>query len=99
MATTTINVSTVMESINNANNNISNQESSLGNIDKTVNSMSGVWEAEDQRAYAEQFQITKKKIENFNNSVKESLRNMQNYVNDCVAADNQTGQDIRSVSW
>ena len=99
MATTTINVSTVMESINNANNNISNQESSLGNIDKTVNSMSGVWEAEDQRAYAEQFQITKKKIENFNNSVKESLRNMQNYVNDCVAADNQTGQDIRNVSW
>ena len=99
MATTTINVSTVMESINNANNNISNQEASLGNIDKTVNAMNGVWEAEDQRAYAEQFQNTKRKIENFNNSVKESLRNMQNYVNDCVSADEQTGQDIRNVSW
>ena len=99
MEPTIINVQAITDSINSANNQIAAQEAALGEIDSTVNSMSGVWEAEDQRVYAEQFQATKKKIEDFNQAVMESLKTMQQFVNDCVAVDDKTGQDLRNVTW
>lgn len=99
MAATTINVSEVKNGLNNARKQISQQEEALGQIDTTVNSMSGVWEAEDQRAYAEQFKSTKQKIENFNASLTETLQNIGKFVDDCVTADDQTGRELRSISW
>ena len=99
MAATRINVQAVTDSITNALKMLSEQGEALGQIDNTVNSMNGVWEAEDQREYSNQFQTTKAKIETFNTSVKDTLQNMQTYVNDCSAADSQTARDIRNVSW
>ena len=99
MATTVINVQAVTDSINNAIKMLSEQQEALGQINNTINSMNGVWEAEDQRVYSEQFQNTKNKIETFNKSVHDTLQTMQTYVNDCVAADEQTARDIRNISW
>jgi uncharacterized protein YukE len=99
MATTMINVQAVTDSINDAIKMLSEQEEALGKINNTVDSMNGVWEAEDQRVYSEQFQNTKNKIETFNNSVKDTLQAMQTYVNDCVVADEQTARDLRNISW
>lgn len=99
MATTTINVQSVKEGLNNARRQITQQEEALDRINSTVNSMSGIWEAEDQRVYAEQFRETKQKIDTFNSSVNEALQNIETFVNDCVSADDQTGRELRNISW
>lgn len=99
MAATTINVQAAYDSINSANKYIDEQNNSLSDINNTVNSMSGVWEAADQRAYAEQFRTTRQKISTFNQGLKESLDAMKKYVDDCVAIDSQTARDIRNVSY
>ena len=99
MAATTINVQAAYDSINSANKYIDEQNNSLNDINNTVNSMSGVWEAADQRAYAEQFRTTRQKISTFNQGLKESLDAMKKYVDDCVAIDSQTARDIRNVSY
>lgn len=99
MSATTINVQASYDSINSANKFIDEQNNSLDNIGSTVKSMSDAWEAADQRAYAEQFQITQKKISTFNQGLKESLESMKKYVDDCVAIDAKTARDLRNVSW
>ena len=99
MAATIINVQAIQDSINSANRFIDEQNASLSNINNTINSMSGVWEAEDQKMYAEQFNSTQKRIETFNQGVKESLDTMKKYVDDCVAIDSQTARDLNNVSW
>ena len=99
MAATKINVQAVTDSIANAKKQIANQETALGEIDTSISSMQGVWEAEDQKAYAERFRARKQKINDFNRAVGEYLENMQVYVNDCVAADDQTGIDLSNISW
>ena len=99
MAATTINVPAFRADIFKAQTKIGQQEASLRAIERTINSMNGVWESEDQRVYAEQFQTTKTKIENFNQSVRESLDTMSKYVDDCVALDDQTARNLRNVSW
>ena len=99
MAATTINVQAVQDSVTNAKKYIDEQNSSLKDIENTINSMSGVWEAEDQKVYAEQFNSTQKRIDTFNQGVIESLDAVKKYVDDCVAIDSQTARDLRNVSW
>ncbi|MBQ7578040.1 MAG: hypothetical protein IJT21_07245 [Synergistaceae bacterium] len=99
MAATIINVQAIQDSINSANRYIDEQNASLSDINNTINSMTGVWEAEDQKMYAEQFNSTQKRIETFNQGVKESLDAMKKYVDDCVAIDSQTARDLNNVSW
>ena len=99
MAATIINVQAIQDSINSANRYIDEQNNSLSDINNTINSMSGVWEAEDQKMYAEQFSTTQKRIETFNQGVKESLYAMKKYVDDCAAIDSQTARDLNNVSW
>ena len=99
MAATIINVQAIQEGINNANRYIDEQISSLNDINNTINSMNGVWEAEDQKMYYDQFQATQKKIENFNQGVRESLDAMKKYIDDCVAVDSQTARDLNNISW
>lgn len=99
MAATIINVQAIQDSINSANRYIDEQNASLSDINNTINSMTGVWEAEDQKMYAEQFNSTQKRIETFNQGVKESLDAIKKYVDDCVAIDSQTARDLNNVSW
>lgn len=99
MAATHINISNVKENINNASKQIVEQEQALSDIENNINSMQGVWEAEDQKVYAERFRARKRKINDFNSSLSEYLKSMQKYVDDCAAADEQTGRDLRGVSW
>ncbi|MBR0316833.1 MAG: hypothetical protein IJQ99_08200 [Synergistaceae bacterium] len=96
---TTINVQAINDSIKEAFKRIDEQQTALDEIDKTVNAMNGVWESEDQRAYAEQFENTKKKIENFNLGIKESLDTMQKYVDNCISIDSKAGRNLRNISW
>ena len=96
---TTINVQAVQEGINQSVNYIDLQQKKLADIHNTINSMSGIWESEDQRVYAERFQATKNKIENFNQGINESLEAIRKYVDDCVSIDSQTGRNLRNISW
>ena len=99
MAATMISVQTVMDNIVNAKKQIAEQEAALGEIDASINSMQGVWEAEDQKAYAERFRDRKRKINDFNRAVGEYLEAMRSYVEDCVAADDQTSRELNSIGW
>ena len=99
MAATIINVQAVRDRLGKSQKELTQQQSSLDKINNVINSMSGVWESEDQRVYAEQFRVTKQKIESFNNYINESLTAIDNFVNDCVTADVQTGRELMNVQW
>ena len=99
MAITMINVQAVRDKLEKSQKELTQQQSSLDKINNVINSMSGIWESEDQRVYAEQFQATKRKIESFNSYINESLTAIDNFVNDCVTADTQTGRELRNVHW
>ena len=99
MAITMINVQAVRDKLEKSQKELTQQQSSLDKINNVINSMSGIWESEDQRVYAEQFQATKRKIESFNSYINESLTAIDNFVNDCVTADAQTGRELRNVHW
>ena len=99
MAATVINVPAIREGIAKAKQQIEEQTNALGDINNTINGMNGVWESADQRAYSEQFQTTKSKIENFNNSVNNSLDTMSKYVDDFVTVDENIASALRNISW
>lgn len=99
MPATVINVSAVDESTSRALRLVSEQQDSLSAIDRIINSMEDAWESEAQRAYAESFRATKERIENFNQSVIQSVENMRSFVDECVSADELTAREIRGVTW
>ena len=101
MAATIINVQAVRDRLSNSQKELTNQQASLDKINKVINFMSDsqIWESEDQRVYAEQFRITKGKIEDFNKYINESLTTIDNFVSDCVTADDKTGRELREVNW
>lgn len=99
MSATIINVLAVDESISRAVKQIALQEDALDNIGRIINTMEGVWESETQEVYAESFSATRQKIEGFNNMMNSYLEDMQNFVADCVRADEQTARELRGIKW
>ena len=99
MPATIINVSAVEESIAQALKFVSEQQDTLNQIDKIVNNMEDSWESDSQRSYVESFRTFRGRIENFNDSVNQSIENMSSFVTECVSADEQTAREIRGVSW
>ena len=99
MQTTIININAIEESTARAIKQIEAQENALNEIDRIVNSMEGVWESDAQKVYADRFRDAKTRIQNFNQSLNESLENMRSFVSDCIMADNQTARELLNVSW
>ncbi len=99
MPATIINVTAVDESISRVFKQIGLQQDALENIDRIINSMEGVWESEAQQVYAESFRETRRRIEGFNGTMGKSLEDIQNFVSECVAADEQTARELRGVNW
>ena len=99
MPTTIINVTAVEESTARALKQLQTQEDALNNIDSVINSMESVWESESQKVYTDKFREVRARVQKFNTSVNDSLNNMRNFVTECVAADDQTARELRSVSW
>ena len=99
MPTTVININAVEESTARAIKQIEAQGNALNEIDRIVNSMEGVWESEAQKVYADRFREAKTRIQNFNQSLNESLESMRTFVSDCIMADNQTARELLNVSW
>ncbi len=99
MPTTIININAIEESMARAIKQIEAQENALNEIDRIVNSMEGVWESDAQKVYADRFRDAKTRIQNFNQSLNESLENMRSFVSDCIMADNQTARELLNISW
>lgn len=99
MPATIINVNAVEESTAKAILQMQSQEDALNNIDRVINSMEGVWESEAQKVYTDKFREAKAKVQKFNTSVNDSLKNMRNFVSECVLVDEQTARELRNVSW
>ena len=99
MPTTIISVSAVEESTARALRLVSEQQDSLNAIDRIINNMEDAWESDSQRAYVESFRMSRERIENFNQSVIQSVENMRSFVSDCVNADELTAREIRGVTW
>ena len=99
MPTTIINVDAVNDSTARAIKQIEIQKNSLDEIDRIVNSMEGVWESEAQKVYTDKFREFKSKIQNFNESIDESLKDMDDFVSECVRVDEQTARELRNITW
>lgn len=99
MPTTIISVSAVEENTARALRLVSEQQDSLNAIDRIINNMEDAWESDSQRAYAESFRRSRERIQNFNESVIQSVENMRSFVSDCVNADELTAREIRGVTW
>lgn len=99
MPTTIINVDAVNDSTARAIKQIEIQKNSLDEIDRIVNSMEGVWESEAQKVYTDKFREFKAKIQNFNESIDESLKDMDDFVSECVRVDEQTARELRNITW
>lgn len=96
---TIINVSSATDAITNSKRRIEEQRITLEDINTVVSSMEGVWDAEDQRVYAERFRERKKALDEFNNSITASLDKMQTYIQDCVNADDSIASSLMGISW
>ena len=99
MAATIINVNAVEESISRSLKYVSEQEDALSRIDGIVHNMEDAWESPAQRAYADSFRQSKAEIEEFNESVKQSISTMREFVDACVSDDELTAREILRVTW
>ncbi len=99
MPATIINVPEVNDSIDSAHRQLAEQEQALERIDSVVSSMEDSWESESQKVYVERFRDAKQRIQQFNESVNESLTSMREFVEICVDYDSMTAQEIRNVKW
>jgi uncharacterized protein YukE len=94
--TTTINVPSVTERIASAMKEIDNQEKSLYDVTSIVRFMDDAWDSEAQDAHEAKYMATRDEIVKFNQSMKDYLRFMKQYVEDCAEADRvlATGLDF-----
>ncbi|MBQ3447862.1 MAG: hypothetical protein IJG37_09505 [Synergistaceae bacterium] len=99
MPATIINVPEVNDSIDRAHKQLEEQKQALERIDGVVSSMEESWDSESQKVYAERFRDAKQRIQQFNESVNDSLTNMKEFVERCVDYDSLTAQEIRNVQW
>ena len=99
MPATIINVPEVNDSIDRAHKQLEEQKQTLERIDGVVSSMEESWDSESQKVYAERFRDAKQRIQQFNESVNDSLTNMKEFVERCVDYDSLTAQEIRNVQW
>lgn len=99
MAATMINVAVVTEIIAKARRHIADQRASLSDIEGMINTMQGIWDAEEQRICANRFAESKKKFDAFNDGMIATIDKLQTYINDCVDADGLSARDLRTISW
>ena len=63
------------------------QAAALQEIETVISSIEDAWESEAQRLYADRFRASKKRIEEFNDTLREDFVNMEKYVRDWVVYD------------
>lgn len=99
MAATMINVTVVTECIAKARRHIADQRASLSDIESALNTMQGIWDAEEQYICAKRFAESKKKFDAFNDGMSATIEKLHAYINDCVYADGLSARDLRAISW
>jgi uncharacterized protein YukE len=95
--TTTINVHGVTERLAKAMKEIENQDKSLYDVTSVVRFMDDAWDSEAQDAHEAKYMATRDEIVKFNQSMKDYLRFMRQYAEDCAAADNSLAVDLKSI--
>jgi uncharacterized protein YukE len=95
--TTTINVPSVTERLAGAMKEIENQEKFLYDVTSVVRFMDDAWDSEAQDAHEARYRATRDEIVRFNQSMKDYLRFMGQYMEDCEAADNSLAFDLKSI--
>ena len=99
MAATTVDVATVTDSINRARGEIDSQEEALKRISDNIIFMDGAWDSDAQRVYTDKFQTAKTEVENFNQTVRENLQEMQSFVDGCASVDDSVARSLQGVNW
>jgi uncharacterized protein YukE len=92
--TTTINVPSVAERLAGAIKEIENQEKLLYDITSVVRFMDDAWDSEAQDAHEAKYMATRDEIIKFNQSMKDYLRFMAQYAQDCEAADGSLAKTL-----
>jgi uncharacterized protein YukE len=99
MAATSVNVPNVRESVTKARKEISAQEDSIKRVSDEIDFMEDAWDSPAQREYTNKFRTTRAEMDKFNQSVKEYLRMMETFVNDCADVDTAVGSSLQGISW
>jgi uncharacterized protein YukE len=87
----------VTERIASAMKEIDNQEKSLYDVTSVVRFMDDAWDSEAQDAHEAKYMATRDEIVKFNQSMKDYLRFMNQYVQDCAAADAALAASLNSI--
>ncbi|MDR0647894.1 MAG: hypothetical protein LBF92_00960 [Synergistaceae bacterium] len=95
--TTTINVPGVTERLAGAIKEIENQEKILYDITSVVRFMDDAWDSEAQDAHEAKYMATRDEIIKFNQSMKDYLRFMSQYAEDCGAADDSLAAALGAI--
>ena len=99
MSATTLNVSNVRTSVNNALREISRQEDALKRISDDINFMDDAWDSDAQREYTNKFRTIKTEMDKFNQSKKEYLWMMEKFVDDCVSTDTSVAGMFKGITF
>jgi uncharacterized protein YukE len=95
--TTTINVPSVTERLADAIKEIENQEKTLYDITSVVRFMDDAWDSEAQDAHEAKYMATRDEIIKFNQSMKDYIRFMSQYADDCGAADESLASALGAI--
>jgi 3-oxoacyl-ACP reductase-like protein len=95
--TTTINLPGVAERLASAMKEIENQEKALYDVTGVVRFMDDAWDSEAQDAHEAKYMATRDEIIKFNASMKDYLRFMSQYVEDCGAADGSLAAALGAI--
>jgi uncharacterized protein YukE len=95
--TTTINVPGVKERLASALKEIENQEKTLYDITSVVRFMDDAWDSEAQDAHEAKYMATRDEIIKFNQSMKDYLRFMSQYAEDCGGADESLAAALGAI--
>ena len=99
MAVVSVDIDVVTENIASIRNEITQQGQNLGNIANDIRFMDAAWEDQAQKVYADNFQATKSKIENFNQALGDYLSTFQVFVNRVDELDKAMGRALDKVTW
>jgi uncharacterized protein YukE len=95
--TTTINVPNVKGRLADAMKEIENQEKSLYDVTSVVRFMDDAWDSEAQDAHEARYMATRDEVVKFNQSMKDYLRFMGQYAEDCAEADRSLAAALNSI--
>ena len=99
MAVVDVDLDVVTEQVTEMKRGIEQQRQDLDSIAGKIGFIDSAWEDQAQQAYANNFQGTKTRIENFNQALEAYIDKFQEFVNKVNEDDQARGKDLENITW